>query len=177
MGIGLCADVDEDATIDTGTDMIGGSVGDGAADTVNFIAADLASGDPWLGGAEAEGGFGSLRGLNFHKAGDGAEIGDDGDGVMMDLESIEAERDTSAGAWCGFCDGDDGARNRSAFGDFFMIGKRNILHDARGDDLAGRGGFRRESVIQADGENGARRDLKGVGGGSLRVGDWLVEDE
>lgn len=161
--------MDEDAAIDGFADVVAEIVGDGTIDAIDFVAADLTGGDPIVRGAEARRSFGSLRELDFHEAGDGAQVGGDGNCAVMDFERIKAEGDAAVGRGRCFLYGEDCAEDFGALGDFSVIGKRNALHEARGDGLSRFGGFGRESVIETNGKDGARRDLQRwrAGSGSL----------
>src|SRR5258708_19500367 len=66
-----------------------GLVRDRPADSIDFVTADLARGRPNIGRAETWREFGSLRGPDFHEAGEGPQTGEHGNSAVIDFKSVE----------------------------------------------------------------------------------------
>jgi len=73
-GFRLSANVNQYSAINSFSDGFTVLVRDRPADSIDFITADLARGRPNKGRAETRREFGSLRGLDFHEAGEGRKL-------------------------------------------------------------------------------------------------------
>jgi len=67
--------VDEDAGVGAASNGMVVAIGDRAVNTVDFVAADLLTGGPYIGCAEAQRSFGDLGELDGHEIGEGAKVG------------------------------------------------------------------------------------------------------
>lgn len=97
---------------------------------------------------------GNLSIVNFHEGGHRAKVSDDGNRAMGDFQGVEGKCDGGAGARGGMDDFNDVAEELGAGADFDAGAERNVLHDPRGDYLAGPG-FHRERRVEGDGKHRA----------------------
>jgi len=88
-GFRLGANVNQYPAINSFSDVFAGLVRDRPADSIDFVTADLARGRPNIGRAETWREFGSLRGPDFHEAGEGSQTGEHGNFAVIDFKSVE----------------------------------------------------------------------------------------
>lgn len=151
IGAGICADVNQHATEDGFANVFADRVGDWTADTVDFVAADLTSGDPRRRSTEAGRSFRSLRLEDLHKSGDGTEIGLYGNFLLGIFKCIEAKGDFSGVAVASGFDRHDRTGHSCTVGDP-STREWDVLHDAGRNALAGLGVFGGKAVIEAHGQ-------------------------
>src|SRR5260370_23451679 len=123
--------------------------------STDYFTADLARGRPNIGRAETWREFGSLRGLDFHEAGEGPQTGEHGNFAVIDFKSVETESDFSV---CGFPRSFhryDCAEYFRSFGTFPIVRQRHFLHDADGHNLSWLCTFRGQTLIESHRENGS----------------------